>query len=259
MFSCVLNDFYINIAKEIGINGQSYELDTHPSIMAINENSPAEGYPTFDFKPVNQLTVRKAIKKLNAKIATGVDQLPAKLVKAGVDALSGPICSIFNKCAKLGQFPDDLKRAQVTPVFKKDDPLIKKNYRPVSILLSHSKVFEFLISEQITEHFDKIFHNYLAAFCKGFGCQTTLLRLAEDWKRELDSQQYVGAVLMDLSKAFDCLPHDLIVAKLKAYGLSTNACEFLNSYLSDRKQRVKIGQIIATGWIFLKVCLRAPY
>ena len=111
-------------------------------------------------------------------------------------------------------------------------PLIKKNYRPVSRLSSHSKVFEFLISEQITEYFDKIFHNYLAAFRKGFGCQTTLLRLAEDWKRELDSQKYVGDVLMDLSKAFDCLPHDLIVAKLKAYGLSTNACEFLNSYLS---------------------------
>ena len=56
----------------------------------------------------------------------------------------------------------------------------------------------FLISEQITEHFDKIFHNYLAAFRKGFGCQTTLLGLAEDWKKELDSQQYVDAVWMDL-------------------------------------------------------------
>ena len=139
--SCVLNDFYINIAQEIGINAQWYELDTHPSILAFNENSPAEGYPTFDFKPVNQLTVTKALKTLKPQKATGVDQLPAKLVKASVDALSGPICSIFNKCAKLGQFPDDLKRAQVTPVFKKDDPLIKKNYRPVSILSSHSKVF----------------------------------------------------------------------------------------------------------------------
>ena len=65
---------------------------------------------------------------------------------------------------------------------------------------------------------------------------------AEGWKKELDSQHYVGAVLMDLSKAFDCLPHDLIMAKLKAYGLSTGACEFLNGYLSDRRQRVKIGQ-----------------
>ena len=63
---------------------------------------------------------------------------------------------------------------------------------------------------------------------------------------------------MDLSKAFDCLSHDLIVAKLKAYGLSTDACEFLNSYLSDTKQRVKIGQNYS-NWLNIKVCPRAPY
>ena len=240
--SCVLNDFYINIAQEIGINSHSYEINNHPSILAIKENSPNEGYPVFDFKPVNQTTVSKVVKKLNPKKATGVDQLPAKMIKAGSEVLSGPISSIFNKCVKLGKFPNDLKSAQVTPVFKKDDPLIKKNYRPVSILSSHSKVFELLMAEQLTEHFDKIFDTYLAAFRKGFGCQTTLLRLAEDWKRELDSSHYVGAVLMDLSKAFDCLPHDLIVAKLQAYGLTTDASSLLESYLSDRKQRVKIGQ-----------------
>ena len=88
-----------------------------------------------------------------------------------------------------------------------------------------------------------ILHIHLAAFRRGYGCQTTLLRLAEDWKKELDGHQYVGTVLMDLSKAFDCLAHDLIVAKLKAYGLSTDANAFLESYLSDRKQRVKISQI----------------
>ena len=101
---------------------------------------------------------------------------------------------------------------------------------------------------QLTEHFNNIFHNYLAAFRKGFGCATTLLRLAEDWKKDLDKQQYVGAVLMDLSKAFDCLPQDLILAKLSAYGLSANACDFLNSYLSNRKQRVKVGQF-CSSWL----------
>ena len=101
---------------------------------------------------------------------------------------------------------------------------------------------------QLKEHFDKIFHNYLAAFRKSFGCATTLLRLAEDWKKDLDKQQYVGAVLMDLSKAFDCLPHDLILAKLNAYGLSANACDFLGSYLTNRKQRVKVGQF-RSSWL----------
>ena len=73
---------------------------------------------------------------------------------------------------------------------------------------------------QLTEHFNNIFHNYLAAFRKGFGCTTTLLRLVEDLKEDLDKQQYVGTMLMDLSMALDCLSNDLILAKLRAYGLS---------------------------------------
>ena len=80
--------------------------------------------------------------------------------------------------------------------------------------------------DQLSDHFENIFHTFVAAFRNGFGCQTTLLRLAEDWKREWDNHRYVWAVLMDLSKAFDCLPHDFIIDKLAAYGLSA-ACTFL--------------------------------
>ena len=246
--SGLLNDFYINIAREIGIDSQSQYLENHPSIKATKGNDPEEGYTSFNFKPVDQLMVTQSIKKLIPKKATGIDQLPAKLIKAGSEALAGPISTIFNLCAKLNQFPDDLKSAQVCPIHKKDDPFIKKNYRPVSILTSHSKTFEDMMFIQLTEHFNSIFDNYLVAFRKGFGCQTTLLRLAEDWKKDLDKQQYVGAVLMNLSKAFDCLPHDLITAKLSAYGLSDDACDFLNSYLSNRKQRVKLGQF-QSNWL----------
>ena len=100
--------------------------------------------------------------------------------------------------------------------------------------------------DQLSGHFETIFNTYLAAFRKGFGCQTTLLRLLEDRKRDLDNHRYVGAILMDLSKAFDCLPHGLIIEKLAAYDLSASACSLLQSYLSDRKQMVKLGQCKST-------------
>lgn len=167
-------------------------------------------------------------------------------------ALAGPISNIFNKSILANQFPDNLKVAQVTPIFRKDDPFIKKNYRPVSILPTHSKIFECIMFNQLTDYFDNIFQAFLAAFRKGYGCQTTLLRLVEDWKRELDSQRYEGAVLMDLSKAFDCLPHGLIIEKLAAYGLSDAACTLLNSYLSNRKQMVKLGQHHSASLTILK-------
>ncbi len=73
------------------------------------------------------------------------------------------------------------------------------------------------------------------------GCHSILLLLVEDWRNALDNRQYVAAIMMDLSKAFDCLPHGLLLGKLRAYGLSVKACALVSSYLSDRKQTVKLG------------------
>ena len=115
--SGLLNDFYINIAREIGIDSQSQDMANHPSIEALKENTPEQGYSSFNFKPVDQSLVIKSIKKLNPKKATGVDQLPAKLIKAGSTALAGPISTVFNLCADKNQFPNDLKNAQVRPIY----------------------------------------------------------------------------------------------------------------------------------------------
>ena len=142
-------------------------------------------------------------------------------------------------------FPDSLKIAQVAAVHKKNSVLEKGNYRPVSVLPAISKIFETAIEKQLSEHFLNIFNKFLAAFRSGYGCQSTLLRILEDWKKALDNDEYLVAILMDLSKAFDCLPHDLLLLKLESYGLSKSALNLLKSYLSNRKQCVKIGQSVS--------------
>ena len=86
-----------------------------------------------------------------------------------------------------------------------------------------------------------------------YSCQLTLLALTEDWRHSLDGGHFVGAILMDLSKAFDCLPHRLLLEKLRAYNLAESAVSLLGSYLSDREQCVKIGNSLCT-----KVCPRVP-
>ena len=88
---------------------QSQDMANHPSIKAIKENKPEQGYSSFNFKPVDQSLVSKLIKKLNPKKATGVNQLPAKLIKAGFTALASHISTFFNLCANNNQFPNDLK------------------------------------------------------------------------------------------------------------------------------------------------------
>ena len=122
----------------------------------------------------------------------------------------------------------------------------KSNHRPVSVLPVPSKIYDKVLSEQLSSHFENIFNDYLCAFRLGHGYQTTLLRLLEDWKQTLDSNQYVAAILMNLPKAFDCLPHDILLCKLSAYGLTDDAVKLMSSYLSDRKQQIKIGTVVSS-------------
>ena len=90
----------------------------------------------------------------------------------------------------------------------------------------------------MTDYFNPILSEYISAFRKGYSCQSILLKMVEDWKHALDSGNIVYALMIDLSKAFDTLPHNKFLCKLKQYGFSDSAEKLMNSYLSNRKQRV---------------------
>ena len=122
----------------------------------------------------------------------------------------------------------------------------KENYRPISLLPTLSKVFERIIQDQLTEFFKDKLSPILCGFRKKHSTQHALLRLLKFCQDSLDKGEKIGMVLMDLSKAYDCIPHDLLIAKLKAYGIGSKALGLLKSYLTDRKQRVKIGSVFST-------------
>ena len=148
---------------------------------------------------------------------------------------------MFNECVETGTFPQGAKLAEVSPIYKKLDPLEKKNYRPVTILTTMSKIFEKLIEKQLVNgFFNSVLDDRLSAFRQGYNCQYVLLNLCEKWREALDRKEKVAVLILDLSKAFDCVPHSLLLAKLEAYGMSSKALSLIASYLSNRKQRVKI-------------------
>ena len=128
----------------------------------------------------------------------------------------------------------------MTPVFKKEDESNKENYRPVSVLSHTSKIFERIVFNQMNLFFESKFSLQLTGFRKNHCPQNALINMIEKWRHALDKGKKVGTIFMDLSKAFDTLNHNLLLAKLDAYGFSFDAIKFVQSYLSERFQRVNI-------------------
>ena len=123
---------------------------------------------------------------------------------------------------------------------------MKKNYRPITVLPSVSKIYERLVQDQMLPFVQSFLSSLLCGFREGYGTQHALLRFVEACKKTMDNRGVAGAVLTDLSKAFDCLNHELLIAKLNAYGFSRSALLFIYSYLTDRKQRVKVNGSFST-------------
>ena len=147
---------------------------------------------------------------------------------------------MYNKSVKDGIFPNTLKMADLTPCHKHEETTEKSNYRPLSILPTVSKVFERIMNDQAYKYMNKYLSPYLCGFRKGFSTQYSLIGMLEKWKLALDKSGCAGALLTDLSKAFDCLNHELLIAKMDAYGFDHASLVLISSYLSDRKQRTKV-------------------
>lgn len=213
----------------------------HPSIKCIKRNKKHS--QIFNFKPVTVKQVLKLLKSLNPKKAIGIDGIPPLILKLSAEIIAKPLTNLINKSIEDMDFPTLAKIAAILPVFKKDDRSQKKNYRPLSILSTLSKIFGKLLNDQILFFMNDILSPFVSAYRKGYSTQHVLIRLIEEWKEALDNKNIVGAVLMDLSKAFDCIPHDLLIAKLNAYGFDKPALKYIYSYLKGRRQCVKINGV----------------
>ena len=166
---------------------------------------------------------------MDSSKASQESDIPTKITKQNVDIFTEHLFhesekSLFEKFEYISLF----KFADITPVHRKSSRFEKNNYRPVSILPVLSKVFR------------------KGGFRKGFGAQHRLIAMIEKWRDSMDKGTFFGALLTELSKAFDCLPQDLLAVKLSAYGFDNNSTKFLFDYLTNRKQRTKIGQVYSS-------------
>jgi len=244
----IFNDFFVQIGQDIGTNENMNQpiqniindYITHPSIITINHNHPRTNN-AFNFQQTTQETIYEIIDDMEMKKSSGYDDIPISFIKTLKYELAQPVSTLINSCINAGIFPSNFKMADINPVYKKKDKLNKDNYRSINLLPVLSKIFEKVLNTQLTQFANTFFSPHLSGFRKKYGCNDILTLMVEHWRRALDNNKTIGIMAIDLSKAFDCMPHGLLLAKLFHYNIDITSCSLIKSYLHNRQQRVKLG------------------
>jgi hypothetical protein len=191
----------------------------------------------------NELLLSEAINKLKNKSAPGPDGLPPILYKKLKDSLLEPLCFFFNKIMCFGTIPEVWKIANVTPIFKKGSSTDPGNYRPISITVVCCKLFESVVKSCLVDFLDE--NSILNASQHGFLSKhstcTNLIEALNDWSLNLDNKAGTLIAYVDFSKAFDSVPTPKLIYCLEDMGIGGNLLSCIKSFLTGRKQRVKIG------------------
>ncbi|CAB4039899.1 Hypothetical predicted protein, partial [Paramuricea clavata] len=129
---------------------------------------------------LSESEVLHALKNLDPSKACGPDNIPGRLLKEAAEVIAPSLCRLFNMSLSLGHFPTTWKRANVTPIFKKDDPSLPSNYRPISLLCILSKVFERCVSYHCQHHLSQFIYDFQHGFRKGRSTESQLLEVYHD-------------------------------------------------------------------------------
>ena len=208
-------------------------------------NKQIDPFTDFGFTPEDVLNVLKALKTAKA---SGPDEVDSAFLKNCAEELKTPLYTLFRKSLDTSIIPNEWKQADISPIHKKGPNNDVNNYRPVNLTSQVSKAFESILSEKLMNHLYS--HSLISeeqhGFVKGRNCQTNILSCMEDWTRALDENDSVDIIYFDYEKAFDKVSHPLLLEKLKWYGIEGRVFEWIKSFLTERVQRVKIGNVKST-------------
>ena len=212
----------------------SKEISKYLDMIPQNERS-------IFLDPTNTTEIIEIINDLVPKNSSGYDNLSNKLIKKLLPSLVGPLTTIFNKSLIEGVFPEAMKKADIEPLYKAKDHYESNNYRPISLLLTLSKVLEKIMYKRTYSFLELSGQIYKSqyGFRTAYSCKNAISELVSEIIKGKQDGMYTLAVFLDLSKAFDSLEHDVLLKKLYKYGIRGVAYNWFESYLTGRQMRVK--------------------
>jgi len=184
--------------------------------------------------------IEDKLSSLKTDKAAGDDNMSPWILKVLSKEIASPIALIFCKSLDNSQVPRHWRTANVSPLFKKCGKHQVDNYRPVSLTSQVCKIVEAIIRNKTVCHLDKnnLIRNSQHGFRKGYSCASNLLVFLESVTASIDAKQNVDTIYLDLAKAFDEVPHNRLIQKLKVHGTDVLICNSIISWLTDRWQRV---------------------
>ena len=184
-------------------------------------------------------------KNVHRPKSTGPDKINARLVKDSAEVICPTLTKIFNSSLQQGIFPEDLKNATISPIYKNGDKSDCSNYRPISVLSNVAKILEKIVYNQLISYINEnnILTNRQFSFRKSHSTTTSLLKSTNKWLLNIDKGLINGVLFLDLRKAFDTVDHKILIDKLKLYGITGNTLHWFTSYLDKRYQTCKVNNV----------------
>ena len=239
------NNYFINKVSQIRENLPHQVSDPLSKLKYLMKDRKC----SFQLKSIHPDTIELILSNLKNSKSSGLDSIDTFILKLAGPNIIPALTHIINLSIGTQQFPSSWKIAKVIPLFKKDNPLNPKNYRPVAILPILSKILEKAVFIQIIDYLDynQLIHPSHHGFRAAHSTTTGLIQMYDTWVQAMEHGEYTGACFLDLSAAFDIVDHPLLLEKLSLYGFSDDALNWVRSYLTGRSQRVYIESFLSTS------------
>lgn len=233
------NTFFTSVGPDLAAKLPDASKQSDPPSPVVN---------SFALHEVELNEVLSVVTALATNKASGLDGIPAKLIKENIDILGPILCRLFNHSLHKCTYPSSLKIARVTPVFKDGDSSDPSSYRPISVLSVINNIFEKILCKRVHHFLEK--YNIICPQQHGFrpkhSTSSAVITLTQAINSALHNNRLAVVIFLDIKKAFDTVNHEIMLNKLRTYGFRERVLDFFSSYFTNRQQVVSMNNLTSS-------------